>query len=223
MKVGVIIPAFNEAETIPHLIEHLLPLVNEVVVVDDGSTDNTAEEAKARGARALRHPRRMGKGAALRTGFQYAIREDFHAVITMDADGQHDWREIPEFIEADRNGEAGIIIGNRMGDVHSMPLIRLWTNRVTSWIISCLSHQRIEDSQSGYRLIRTDVLRDVKLVTSNFDTESEILVKASRQGYRIESIPIKTIYMNESSKIKPLLDTLRFTKLVLRSLSKRAL
>ncbi|MCK4262216.1 hypothetical protein KAX00_03825, partial [bacterium] len=75
----------------------------------------------------------------------------------------------------------------------------------------------------GYRLIRTDVLRDVKLVTSNFDTESEILVKASRQGYRIESIPIKTIYMNESSKIKPLLDTLRFTKLVLRSLLKRAL
>ena len=79
MKIGVIVPAFNEAETIPHLIEHLLPLVDEVVVVDDGSTDSTAEEAKARGARVLRHPMRMGKGAALRTGFQYALKEDFYA------------------------------------------------------------------------------------------------------------------------------------------------
>ncbi len=218
MKIGVIIPAFNEAETIPHLIEHLLPLVNEVVVVDDGSTDSTAEEAKARGARVLRHPMRMGKGAALRTGFQYALKEDFHAVITMDADGQHDWREVPKFIQAARKGEAGIIIGNRMGDVHSMPLVRLWTNRVTSWFISRLSHQRIEDSQSGYRLIRTEVLRDVKLITSNFDTESEILIEASRKGYRIRSIPIKTIYLDESSKIKPLLDTLRFTRLVLKNL-----
>ncbi len=218
MKVGVIIPAFNEAKTIPCLIEHLLPLVNEVVVIDDGSTDRTAEEAKARGARVLRHPKRMGKGAALRTGFQYSLKEEFHAVITMDADGQHDWREVPKFIEAARKEEVGIIIGNRMGDIHSMPLIRLWTNRVTSWIISRLSHQRIEDSQSGYRLIRTDVLRDVKLVTSNFDTESEILVKASRQGYRMGSIPIRTIYLNELSKIKPLLDTLRFTRLVLKNL-----
>ncbi len=218
MKIGVIIPAFNEAETIPHLIEHLLPLVNEVVVVDDGSTDSTAEETKDRGARVLRHPMRMGKGAALRTGFQYALKEDFHAVITMDGDGQHDWREVPKFIQAGRKGEAGIIIGNRMGDVHSMPLIRLWTNRVTSWFISRLSHQRIEDSQSGYRLIRTEVLRDVKLITSDFDTESEILIEASRKGYRIRSIPIKTIYLDESSKIKPLLDTLRFTRLVLKNL-----
>ena len=218
MKIGVIIPAFNEAETIPHLIKHLLPLVNEVVVVDDGSTDNTAEEAKAKGAQVLRHPKRMGKGAALRTGFQYALNEGFHAVITMDADGQHDWREIPRFIQASREGEAGIIIGNRMGDVHNMPVVRLWTNRVTSWLISCLSHQRIEDSQSGYRLIMTKVLRDVKLVTSNFDTESEILVKASRQGYRMQSIPIRTIYLDESSKIKPLLDTFRFAKLVLKNL-----
>ncbi len=220
MKIGVIIPAFNEAETIPHLIEHLLPLVNEVVVVDDGSTDSTAEEAKTRGARVLRHPMRMGKGAALRTGFQYALKEDFHAVITMDGDGQHDWREVPKFIQAARKGEGGIIIGNRMGDVHNMPLVRLWTNRVTSWIISRLSHQRIEDSQSGYRLIRMGVLRNVKLVTSNFDTESEILIEASRKGYRIRSIPIKTIYLDESSKIKPLLDTLRFTKLVLKNLFK---
>ena len=224
MKVGVLIPAYNEGGAIFSLVRGLLTLpvggqdpVEEVVIIDDGSTDNTRREAERAGARVISHLENRGKGAALKTGFRYALQRGFEAIITMDGDGQHDGTEIPAFLEKAREKEVQIIIGNRMGNVRNMPLVRLWTNRITSRVISALTHQRIEDSQSGYRLIRKKVLQNINLVTSYFDAESELLVKASQRGYKIVSIPIKTIYKDKfTSKIKPLKDTLRFIRLVFR-------
>ncbi len=219
MKVFVLIPAFNEERTIGKLVRSLLPLVDGVVVVDDGSTDTTSQGAKEAGAEVLLHKNNLGKGAALRTGFHHLMGKDCDAIITMDADRQHDWKEIPLFLEEAKKGEADIIVGSRMGNIKQMPLIRQCTNKATSLITSLISHQKVRDSQSGYRLIRRRVLEDIRLATSKFEIESELLIKAGKMGYSVKEIPIKTIYQERgSSKIKPIRDTLRFIRLVFRSL-----
>ena len=217
MKVCIVIPAFNEAKAVTELIKKLLSHAEKVVVVDDGSGDDTSELAQGAGAIVLRHEKNCGKGAALRTGFEYAVKSGCDGVITIDADGQHDWREVPLFISKAESSGADIILGTRMGSVREMPFIRLLTNIVTSLIVSVLSRQRITDSQTGYRLIRREVLENVVLVTSNYDTESEILIRAGRKGFKIAEIPIRTIYGGETSNINRLTDTLRFFRLVLRT------
>ncbi len=216
MKVCVVIPALNEGKTIGKLVERLLSCADRVVVVDDGSTDDTSGQAEKAGAVVLRHDRNCGKGASLRTGFDYALRAGCEQIITMDADGQHDWEELPLFVsEAERSG-ADIILGTRMGSREGMPFIRLATNVVTSLIVSILSRQKITDSQTGYRLIKREVLEKVALVTSNYETESEILIKAGRKGFKVSEVPIRTIYSGEFSNINRFTDTLRFIKLVIR-------
>jgi hypothetical protein len=114
---------------------------------------------------------------------------------------------------------SGIIIGSRMRDISTMPAIRKLSNKLTSFIGSSMAHQRIEDSQSGFRLISRDVIRTVNLETSRYEMESELLIKASKAGFKIISVPIKTIYGQEVSKINPLVDTYRFIRLFFRSLS----
>jgi len=193
-------------------------IIDDVIVVDDGSKDNTAQIAQDAGAIVLKHEINKGKGAALRTGFQYAIEHGYDAAVTMDSDGQHDPSDIHGFLTAIEKIGSGIIIGSRMNDISTMPAIRKCTNKLTSFASSLLAHQKIEDSQSGFRMITSDVLRTVKLETDRFETESEILIKASKAGFRITSVPIKTIYGEEKSKIRPIHDTYRFLKLLFRSL-----
>lgn len=214
MKCFVIIPAFNEGERIESLVREIGAFNEDILVVDDGSTDGTSESARSAGAHVLHHRENRGKGEALKTGFRYALSHKADAVITLDGDGQHDWREIAAFLQEARKEDAGIILGTRMRDVRGMPFVRLLTNLVTSWIVSRISRQRISDSQSGYRLIQCKVLRSLYLQTSNYDLESEILIKASRAGYRIKEIPIKTLYGKNTSKIHPWRDTVRFVRLV---------
>ncbi len=217
MKIVVVIPAFNEEKEIFQLVKSLRTIIEEVIVVDDGSSDRTATVAREAGAKVISHERNRGKGMALRTGFQAAISDGADAAITMDGDGQHDWREMPKLIEKAEESGADIVIGNRMGNIRGMPPIRILTNRLTSWAVSKLGGQKISDSQSGYRFIKRNVLENVKLETANYELESEILIKASRQGYSISSVPVKTIYRaDEISKINPLMDTLRFIKLIVR-------
>lgn len=222
MKTVVLIPAFNEENGISQLVKDLLTIIEEIIVVDDGSCDKTAAIAAAAGARVIFHEENKGKGVALRTGFQAAISDGADAVITMDGDGQHDWREVPKLIKKAEESKADIVIGDRMSDISSMPLIRVLTNRLTSWFVSRLGGQKISDSQSGYRLIKRNVLESVKLETANYDLESEILIKASRQGYIISSVPVRTIYHADGvSKINPLVDTLRFARLIVRLMWKK--
>jgi len=187
-----------------------------IIVVDDGSTDNTGQLALKAKAVVLHHKENRGKGAALQTGFRYIIENQYRGVIVLDADGQHDERFIPAFLRrAER--DADMVIGSRMDQVGKMPWIRVVTNRFTSACISALARQKIPDSQSGYRYIGVEVLKALRLRTSRYDTESEMLIQAGRKGYRIDSLPISSIYGQEKSSIRPMMDTLRFVFLVARS------
>jgi len=218
LKICVLIPGYNESRTIEQVVSNTLKVINDVVVVDDGSKDDTAQLAKDAGAIVLKHEINRGKGAALKTGFNYAVENGYDAVVTMDSDGQHDPEDIPRFLNALNSFKSGIIIGSRMNDITTMPAIRKCTNKLTSYVNSTFAHQRIDDSQSGFRLITTDVFRTIKLETDRFETESEILIKASKAGFKIISVPIKTIYGEEKSKIRPVKDTYTFIRLFFRSL-----
>lgn len=218
MDICILLPGYNEEKMIGQVISKARKVINDVIVVDDGSTDDTYQIAKSAGAIVIRHEVNKGKGAALKTGFQYALEHNYQAVITMDSDGQHDVNDIPNFLNALSERKAGIVIGSRMKDISTMPAIRKVTNKLTSYISSLLMRQKVDDSQSGFRLITSDVLRSIKLESDRYDMESEILIKASRAGFQIISVPIKTIYGQEKSKINPLIDTYRFIRLVFRSL-----
>jgi glycosyltransferase involved in cell wall biosynthesis len=222
MKLCALIPAYEEAGHIARVVRGCTPHVAEVLVVDDGSSDETARLAEAAGATVIVHKRNAGKGAAIRTGLNYVRGHEFDAVVLLDADGQHDWNEIPRFVQAAERTGAAIVVGDRMDDVARMPALRRWTNRVTSSVLSRLARQRIPDSQCGFRLLRTKVLADLDLKTTHYDTESEMLLQAARAGHRIESLAIKTIYNAAPSHIDKVRDTWRFIKLALRALTSRA-
>jgi len=222
MRTLVIIPCKNLESEVGDVVRGVLglDLDLDVVVIDDGSTDGTSEAARAANAHVLRHDVNRGKGAALKTGFEYAVEKAYDAVITMDGDGQHEPSAIPDFLDALEKTDADVIIGTRMHAVGEMPKLRIWTNRTTSRIVSLLAGQEIPDSQSGYLLIRIPVLRDVvkSFVTTRYDTESELLIRAARRGYRMAAVTIRSIYTGTVSHINPFVDTLRFVRLVTRSL-----
>jgi glycosyltransferase involved in cell wall biosynthesis len=240
----VVIPAYNAGSTISELIERTSKFAKKsaILVVDDGSDDGTFEISQGAGVVVLSHEDNKGKGEALKTGFKYARQKGYRFLITMDADLQHDPESIPDFIgkasvistslswiktsphpnpfpKGERRINSwGIIIGTRRRNLKNMPLARWLTNNLTSAIVSVLSGQSIRDSQSGYRLISTQVLKKIKLESSKYDLESEILIKAARGGFLIREIPVKTIYGKGKSFIHPLRDTGRFVRLMWRSL-----
>lgn len=222
MKTLVIIPCKNLEAEVGDVVRGVLALGLglDAVVINDGSTDGTSAAAEAAGAHVLEHEVNLGKGAALKTGFEYAVEKGYEAVITLDGDGQHDPSAIPDFLEAVEKSGADIIIGSRMRAVGEMPKLRIWTNRTTSRIVSLMAGQNIPDSQSGYRLIKVRVLADVvkSFVTTRYDTESELLIRAARRGYKTAAVTIKSIYTGGVSHIHPVTDTLRFVRLVARSL-----
>jgi glycosyltransferase involved in cell wall biosynthesis len=211
MAICAVIPAFNESGRIASVVAGAREHTGAAVVVDDGSTDGTAEIAEASGAICLRHQRNQGKGAAVRTGISYALERDFSHVLFLDGDGQHSPADIPLLIEAARATGADMVIGARTFDRARMPLARYCSNRLGSVIASWLAGQQIRDSQSGFRLVRTDLLRLLHLRAQKYEIEMEILLKLSRAGGRIEHVPVETVYEDgrARSKMKPVRDTVR--------------
>ncbi len=221
MQIVAIIPTHNEQKAIADVVRVVKALGHIVLVINDGSTDKTSSVARAAGAEVVDIAQKSGKGNALRVGFDQARRKNAAAVICLDGDGQHDPQEIPNFINAWQKSSAGIVNGDRMHNPKGMPLVRLMTNRFMSWIISCLCHQKVADTQCGYRLIDSRVLDAIKLQSNDFEIETEILIEASRHKFKIVSVPIKTIYSDEVSKIRPLKDTMRFISYIFRHLTAR--
>ncbi|MFC1804678.1 glycosyltransferase family 2 protein [Candidatus Omnitrophota bacterium] len=214
MKICVVIPAYNEEKSIASLVYKIRRQNLEVLVVDDGSHDNTRLVASENGATVLRNERNQGKGVSLRMAFDFCLGKDFDAVITMDGDGQHLTEDIPFFLRLAQYSDSGFLIGNRMPNTENMPKLRILTNRLMSWFVSMVAKQKIPDTQCGFRLIKRDVLKKIDLRTSKYEIDSELLIKAARRGVKIESVPIKSVYGGERSEIHPVVDTLRFFRFV---------
>jgi glycosyltransferase involved in cell wall biosynthesis len=213
----VLLPIHNEASTIGPLIDQIKPHGSRILVVDDGSTDMGSRIARNRGATVLRSKKNLGKGNAVRKGFSYLLRtEAWETVVVMDADGQHDPNEIPKFLKEQKEGNADIVVGNRMQARGDMPPLRWMTNRFMSFIISLLMGQRIPDSQCGFRCLSRRCLRALRLRSERFELESEMLIQAGRKRFKIVSVPIRTIYRNQISRIDPIADTFRFLRLLFR-------
>lgn len=210
----VLVPAYREEGRIGETVAAVLRYCPCVVVIDDGSDDGTADEARRAGAVVLRHKRNQGKGKALETGFDYARREGFEFLLTLDGDGQHDAADIPAFVDAYQRGSAAVLVGNRMSRPESMPWLRRLTNRFMSGLLSRRMGQRVPDTQCGYRLFRCDVLPMQGMASARFAMESEILLDLAQDGVSVGSVPIRVIYRDEKSKINPLVDTLRFFRML---------
>jgi len=221
---AILIPAYNEEKYIKNVIKNCLRYKLDIIIIDDGSTDNTLKVIKSIPNPVnfkiiiLKHRTNQGKGQSLRTGFKYIINNNYSGVITIDADGQHDTDEIKDFLEEVEYKNPDLIIGNRLGNTKKMPFIRLATNIFTSWIISKIAGKKINDVQSGFRYINVKVLKNIKLETRNFDTEPEVIIRAAWLGSGIKNIPISTIYhKNFISYVNPVKDTIKFFRLVFRS------
>ncbi|MFT5232350.1 MAG: glycosyltransferase involved in cell wall biosynthesis [Candidatus Krumholzibacteriia bacterium] len=213
---GAILPALNAARFLPDLIGEILALHPQlkILVVDDGSSDNTAEVARQAGAEVAVHEVNQGKGEALKTGYAWADKANLDWVYTMDSDGQHLPSELQGFQEVAHRENLDIVVGTRMAQTENMPWLRKKTNHFTSWVISALAGCHIPDSQNGYRLYRVACFKNLVLKTSRYDSESEVLVRLARRGYKIGSSPITTVYGDEVSAINPFVDTGRFFRLV---------
>lgn len=218
MKITALIPAYREEKHIREVVAQTRRHVDSVLVVDDASDDNTSDAAQSAGARILRHPVNMGKGAALLNGFKEILKDrTVWAVICLDGDGQHAPEDIPGFLRmAGRKPYPGIVLGTRMNSTQDMPRLRLWTNRVTSAFVSAAAHTRVTDSQVGFRLLRREAVESLNITTTRYDMESEMIIQAAKAGFRIAEVPIQTIYSDEVSSINKFSDTLRFIKLILR-------
>lgn len=213
-NVAALIPAFREERRISEVARRTKMQLDYVLVLDDGSPDATSEKAREAGVEVIRHEVNRGKGAAIKTGLRELTARGFEYVVLLDGDGQHLPEEIPAFLDEAAKTKAHFLLGNRMSDTSKMPLVRRLTNKTMSWQISRLCGQPIPDTQCGFRMIHRDVVPHLFCESNAYDYETEMLLIASRRGFKIGAVPITTVYSDEKSKIHPVRDTIRFFKLI---------
>jgi glycosyltransferase involved in cell wall biosynthesis len=217
--ICALIPAFNAENSLGEVIDRAKKFVQRVIVVNDGSTDHTGEVARSRGVELIAIPANRGKGYALRLGFFHALSNGCSAILTLDADGQHDPADIPSFLRTHDQDSGAILIGSRMAQAERFPRQRYYSNQAAVFFISKALGQHLEDTQCGFRLYPSRVLRQLVLTTSHFQTETEVLLRAARQGIRLRSVPVKNIYVNGNaprSNFRPVVDTFYICLVVLQ-------
>jgi len=216
-QTAAVIPAYQDEKHIGDIVRRTRERLDHVLVIDDGSSDQTAQRAREAGAEVIVHDQNRGKGEAIKTGLGQGIGREVAWMILLDSDGQHLPEEIDRFLSAAASAtRPTFFIGNRMNDVARMPFIRRVVNRCMSSQISRVCGQRIPDTQCGFRMVHRQMVPELLGGGHRFDYETEVLIIASRKGYRIESVPITTVYSDEVSKIHPLRDAIRFLKLLWR-------
>ena len=209
VRVAAVIPALNEANAIAAVVEGIRTFVERVIVVDDGSEDATGERARAAGAEVLRHDRNAGKGHAVRTGLQRVMEGGFTHVLLLDGDMQHLPQEAAQLIRTAADSGADAVFGERVFIRENMPASRYHANRIGSRVLSWFVGVRLRDTQCGFRIFRVDALRPIRLTASGYEIETEMLVKVTRRGGRLASVPITAVYASERSKLRPVRDTTR--------------
>ncbi len=216
MLTVAVIPAFNEENNVGFVAKNTMKYVDKVVVIDDGSTDSTKTVAENAGAFVIRNAINKGKAGAMYVGFDYALKIGANAIVVLDADGQHDPDEIPNLFGKLKEG-FDIVVGARTFNTSVMPKIRIFANSFSSYLTSALCHTQILDSQSGYRIIKANVLERITFTSERYQIETEMLIKAAKCGFKIAFIPIKTIYRKEAkSKINQLVDPFKFIWLIFK-------
>ena len=222
-SILAIIPCFQEEAHIGEVVRGVAALGMHAVVVDDGSSDRTADAAREAGAEVIVHAKNSGKGAAIATGVRRAMQDpECEAVVMLDGDGQHLPAEIPRFVEEFGLCHADFVIGSRMADTRGMPALRRATNRFMSALLSWQAGRKISDTQCGFRLLARSVFPiAIECASGGFSAESEILCQLSIRGFSIREVPVSTIYGDEKSKIRPGRDTVRFVKMLLHFRAER--
>lgn len=220
-QVVVLIPCFNEEARVGSVAGEVLAMGYKVLVVDDGSTDDTARVAREAGAEVLSHAENLGKGAALSNGYERARALGCKVLITMDGDGQHLASDIPTFVEAFNRTKIPVIVGNRLLNEERMPFVRKSINLFMSWMLCRRMRQYVPDTQCGFRLFRCDVLPYVTTQTIHFEAESEILLHIASRRIQIGWVRVSTVYGEERSKIKPVRDTIRFFRMLIHYSKRR--
>jgi glycosyltransferase involved in cell wall biosynthesis len=228
-QTAAIIPAYQDEKHIGDIVRRTRERLDHVLVVDDGSSDQTAQRAREAGAEVIAHDENRGKGEAIKTGLAYwlgaantspptagGLDREVTWVSLLDSDGQHLPEEIDRFLAAAGATQPTFLIGNRMNNLTGMPFIRRVVNRYMSRQISRLCGQEIPDTQCGFRMLNRQLVPELLGGGDRFDYDTEVLIIASRKGYRIESVPITTVYTDQVSKIRPLRDAIRFLKLMWR-------
>jgi glycosyltransferase involved in cell wall biosynthesis len=202
---AAIVPAFRCRGTVGGVVRGLRAHVAEVLVVDDGSRDGTADEARAAGARVLERPENGGKGRALRDGLADLLARAFTHLAFVDADGQHDPDDLPALLGAARAG-ADFVVGSRLKDASLIPRKNFWANTIGDKVLGRMTGLPVEDGQSGYRVIAADLLRPLRLRAERYSIENEILIKAAPRVRRFAAVPVRTIY-GARSHYRPFRDT----------------
>lgn len=197
MKVVALVPAYNEEKTIGNVIDRVRPFVEKILVVNDGSTDETERTAFAHGAVVLSHSINRGLGAAIGTGCSAARKLNADIVVTLDADGQHDPEEISKFLAAIEQG-ADVVIGSRMLTRQGMPWFRQMANQLGNIVTFLLFGAWVTDSQSGFRAFTSHALSKIDIRTNRMEVSSEIIAETKRHGLKLIEIPIRAIYTRYS-------------------------
>jgi glycosyltransferase involved in cell wall biosynthesis len=210
VNCAAVIPCFNEETTIAAVVSALRQQLPLVIVVDDGSTDGTSQNAGNAGAVVIRHRRNRGKGAALQTGLSHLRRLGFDWAVTLDGDGQHDPAQLPAFLHCAEETGAPLVIGNRMAEAQAMPWLRRQVNRWMSRRLSQAARCHLPDTQSGFRLVHLPAWASLAVSAQHFEIESEILMAFLAAKHPVEFVPIRVIASGRKSRIHPFTDTIRW-------------
>ncbi len=218
-NILIALPVYNEEKFIGDVLRkiHAAAPNIPILVVNDGSVDETSRLIRRFDVHLVEHENNLGKGEAIRSAFSYALEKGYDWIIFLDGDGQHPPKHLRDFISEIIRGRADVVLGNRQKRAENMPVHRQLSNGITSVIISICSGQRIRDSQCGYRAVRIGAMKNIILKSQGFQVESEMLIKLGKAGASFSHLEIDTIYGGESSAIRLVDDTFKFIQLVLKS------
>ena len=225
LRVLASVQAYECESTIAEVVRRCLPHVPDLLVIDDGSLDATAREAERAGARVLRHPRNLGKGAAISAAAHEALRGPFSALLTIDGDGQHDGDDLPAFLRAHRESPDTFWIGWRREALDRAPAVRRFGNRFSNRALGALAGVRLPDTQCGLRLYPVELLRRLRLRGARYEAEAEALVKAQALGWDLRPLPVRVNGEDGrgTSHFRPWRDTARVCATVVRQSLRRRL